>query len=1083
VSSPWLGRITRVRRRPFAILLGVALAALALACTSAEERVARHLERARVYGGQSQPQKALIELQSALKLDPKNFEVNLLTAEQLIEMERMEDALFYYEEARRLDPMRDEAALGVAQLLLFQETDRAEKLVDEVLARSPGNATAHVMRSDVWLIRKDLDAALASAFTALELEPRNPRMALQVAVVRKAFVADKTQQGEKPDPALVKEAEDAFASAAELAAQEQQAPWLVRATLERVQLMSLDKERGPEIAALLRDGYEQLSGYPREANNLLATARRFARVSKDLEFEHWALSRIVELQPARYEVWTRLADVAAERGEDRFAVMDRLVKERPADARAHTAYAEYLSRHGRNADALAHLEKVLPDVDQGDVLLAALASLYLKSRDTDGATQALARLREDHPESPQTFFAEVSVAKAEGRHADALAALERWAARDEAPQPLSMLAEARLRAGNPRDALDAIDRAIAASAPPPREFHRLRGRILVALGDHQAALQAFATSRDRRRPVPLEYVPDVARALYALGRVEPARQTLQRALDRERPAPAALVLLAREEAERDPVAARQALERGAALYPNVPAFVDMLVTADLRAGKLDEALAQAQAAVERMPDSPRVQMTLVRTLVAARRMDDAVQQVEIVRERWPGQIGVAELYLDVMMRAGRGDQAFQVLSQQHAAGSLAPQGRVLLARLHVSRGEDEKGRGAAALGARRRVRAGPRAERPRLPARAAREVAARGNRARAGGARQPPRLARDRRHARLRLPEARPRRGGARAVRRRRRARRAGEHGLGHRAVPPRPRAARARAPRGGDRGDRAGARFRGGVRAVPGGAPRARRARQRGAGRAGVLSAGAPERPAPADAPPPDRSPAAGTWIRSRCPSERREPTGHVGRRSPGSAQAHQPFLAPEQRWGSAGPLPGPMCDQRSWKRQLAGPPGAIAQAAERQPELADLRRELVSGVASRAASAHSAAIGESRGRLPPRWFASCSRLRAATPGWAPWAPARARRASCSTPPNGSKSISSTASAEGPAWPEPIRQSMRNSWASAWAGCRSEKAASASSRRARALQSRAAWSCRASRISRVPSPSSAAPSGSDSAR
>jgi tetratricopeptide (TPR) repeat protein len=668
-----------------------ALAAFALACTSAEERVARHLERARVYGDQSQPQKALIELQSALKLDPKNFEVNLLTAEQLIEAERMEDALFYYEEAHRLDPLRDEAALGVAQLLLFQETDRAEKLIEEVLARSPSKATAHVMRSDAWLIRKDLDAALASAFTALELEPRNPRMALQVAVVRKAFVADKTQQGQKPDPALVKEAEDAFARAGELAVQEQQPPWLVRAAIERVQLMALDRERGPEIATLLRDSFEQLKGYPREANSLLATARRFARVSKDLEFEQWALSRTVELQPGRYSMWTRLADVSAKRGEDRFAVMDRLVKERPDDPRAHTAYAEYLSRHERNPDAIAHLEKVLPDVEQGDVVLAALTSLYLKARDTDGATRSLARLREDYPESPQTYFAEVGVARSEGRNADALAALERWAARDEAPQPLSMLAEARLRAGNPRDALDAIDRAIAASTPPPpNEFHRIRGRILVALSDYQAALQAFAASRDRRRPVPIEYVPDVARALYALGRVEPARQTLQRALERERPAPAALVLFAREEAERDPVAARAALERGAALYPNAPAFVDMLVTADLRAGKLDEALAQAQAAAQRMPDSPRVQMTLVRTLIATRRMDEAVQQVEVVRERWPGQVGVAEMYLDVMMRAGRGDQAFQVLSQQHAAGSLAPQGRVLLARLHGARGEDEK---------------------------------------------------------------------------------------------------------------------------------------------------------------------------------------------------------------------------------------------------------------------------------------------------------------------------------------------------------------------------------------------------------
>jgi tetratricopeptide (TPR) repeat protein len=185
-------------------------------------------------------------------------------------------------------------------------------------------------------------------------------------------------------------------------------------------------------------------------------------------------------------------------------------------------------------------------------------------------------------------------------------------------------------------------------------------------------------------------VPDLARALYATGRDEAARKTLQRALDEERPSPGALLLYAREEAERNPIAARAALERGIALYPTLPAFIDMLVNSEVRAGALDQALARAEAAAERLPDSTRIQMTLARTLVAAGRMDDAVKRVELIRERWPGQVGVAELYLDVMMRAGRGDQGFQVLSQQHAAGSLAPQGRVILARLHVSRGEDAK---------------------------------------------------------------------------------------------------------------------------------------------------------------------------------------------------------------------------------------------------------------------------------------------------------------------------------------------------------------------------------------------------------
>jgi tetratricopeptide (TPR) repeat protein len=208
-------------------ILALAGIVLVLGCTSPEERIARHLERAQLYVDQSQPEKALVDLQSALKLDPKNFEINLLTAQALIELQRMDDALFYFEEAHRLDPLRDEPTLGIAQLLLFRETDRAESLIQEVLERDPQDALAHQMLSDVWLIRADLDAAMASAQTSLELDPKNPRNALQVAMVRKAYVAAPIQAGEKPSAELVEAAEASFAAAAELADREQQPGWLL----------------------------------------------------------------------------------------------------------------------------------------------------------------------------------------------------------------------------------------------------------------------------------------------------------------------------------------------------------------------------------------------------------------------------------------------------------------------------------------------------------------------------------------------------------------------------------------------------------------------------------------------------------------------------------------------------------------------------------------------------------------------------------------------------------------------------------------------------------------------------------------
>jgi tetratricopeptide (TPR) repeat protein len=455
--------------------------------------------------------------------------------------------------------------------------------------------------------------------------------------------------------------------------------------------MQLGGERQAEIAEYLRSVDEMLQPYPAQNIKLLARARRVANESDDGEFEEWALTRSLELQPDRYKLWNRLADLTAERGGDRFEVLGRMLEQRADDARAHTSYAEYLARNGRLPDATAHLEGVLADVEGKEAILTALTTLYLKGGDFDAATRTLDRLRDDFPDSSQTDFAEVMLARAEGRNADAIAVLKRWSDRTEAAQPLQMLATELLRAGNPRDALDAIDRAIAAGEGPRRDLKRLRGRILVALGDHQAALRVLVAARKPGERLPVEFVPDLARALYALGRDEAARNALKRDLDNERPSAAALLIFAREEMDRDPTAAREALERGAWLYPSRPAFVDQLITAELRTGDTEPALARAQEAADRLPDSARIQMSLTRTLLAAGQTDDAVKQVEIVRERWPGQVGVAELYLEVMSRAGRTDQAFQVLAEQHEAGSLSAQGRVLLARVYVARGEDAKG--------------------------------------------------------------------------------------------------------------------------------------------------------------------------------------------------------------------------------------------------------------------------------------------------------------------------------------------------------------------------------------------------------
>jgi Tfp pilus assembly protein PilF len=52
-----------------------------IGCSSSEEVLARHLERAQAYQDSGQVEKALIELKSALKLAPQSADTNLKIGE------------------------------------------------------------------------------------------------------------------------------------------------------------------------------------------------------------------------------------------------------------------------------------------------------------------------------------------------------------------------------------------------------------------------------------------------------------------------------------------------------------------------------------------------------------------------------------------------------------------------------------------------------------------------------------------------------------------------------------------------------------------------------------------------------------------------------------------------------------------------------------------------------------------------------------------------------------------------------------------------------------------------------------------
>ena len=100
----------------------VACASLPLAGCSPD--AASRRERAEQHLAEGRLREALLELRSALKLEPNDAETNFRIAEIAEDLGNLEDAAFFYGETLRIDPDHTDAALAEARLIAWDDPDR-----------------------------------------------------------------------------------------------------------------------------------------------------------------------------------------------------------------------------------------------------------------------------------------------------------------------------------------------------------------------------------------------------------------------------------------------------------------------------------------------------------------------------------------------------------------------------------------------------------------------------------------------------------------------------------------------------------------------------------------------------------------------------------------------------------------------------------------------------------------------------------------------------------------------------------------------------------------------------------------------
>jgi tetratricopeptide (TPR) repeat protein len=656
----------------------LSVVALLAACSSDDEAVARHREQAAQHLAADEPEAAVLELRSALARDPESAEINFELAEAYRENGQPGRALFYYREARRLEPERLNAYLAEARILVRANPQRAREVAHELLELQPGHVEAWVLLARAALFEGDIEAALEAVRRAVKLAPESGDAHL---VLGQALRAAAVEEAESPDPVLLAEALAAFERSAELS--EEGESW--RALTGRARVLAILPARAAEAP----DAYRQALAAGKEDDARVAVAEAVLYAAgrlRDPQLRREALEVMLAADDARIAAWRELARLEAQGGGDSDAVYQRLLERRPEDAEAHTAWARHLVAQGRAEEGVAHLRSTLLDGSvEPPAMLAALVDLYFATGDRGGAREATRELEERHPDDPRTALARGQGWIADGEPAQAVQPLRQLVDTYETAAGLRLLALAEYRSGELPAASESIERAVEL-APGDPAVHALRARIRYDTGEFGSALDSLRAVRRVRRLRPDERLL-LARSLYETEELTAARKVLDGLITEDPPYVPAVVELARRERESEAEGVRAALERAAELAPLHPGVLRELTNLDLRAGDPEAALARLDAAIASEGVPTVLRLYRARLLLQQGRSEEAEAEALRAFDEAPGLPGLSRFLVNLYGSQGRVDEAIARLEQSRASGSLAPAAVVLLARLHSAGGD------------------------------------------------------------------------------------------------------------------------------------------------------------------------------------------------------------------------------------------------------------------------------------------------------------------------------------------------------------------------------------------------------------
>ncbi|MBW2315393.1 MAG: tetratricopeptide repeat protein [Deltaproteobacteria bacterium] len=665
------------------LTLGLVLVlALGMAgCASDEEKVAAHITAAEEFEEAKDFRAALIELRSALSIQPKSADVNLRIADAYQAMGRPQ-AAFFYGEAYRLDKSMTRAALMQIPALYVTDVDAAEALVNEVLELEPTNVDAYTRRAEVLLVKNDTEGALSAALTGTELDPTHVNAHRMITSVYRARIRETRLTGRTPPD----EVYDKAIAAADVAAavskdQEQLGEWYDR--MEQALIYAEWEGHIDAAEQSIREAF-RLAKEKEDPSGLRTTtreARRIATNHPDLEYRRWALERWVELEPGTAQGWRRLASLERRLGGSSDEVWARALEGRPDDVGLHAEYVRVLVATHREDEATEYLRSLEGEVGASADIGALEFELLMAEGDLENAKEALDRLKANHPEEPLTRLASATYDIQTGDHRGGLQSLRVLSANVERADVLRQLAAAESRAGNTDAALAAVNRAIELRPARSAQAHQLRIRLLAGKQDWLAVLRAV---RDMQR---LGLRPDSLmntlriNSLYEIGRREAALPQLEAALAVDSPTVQNVLLFHRFESPHQPDRARRIVGRAWRADQGDPSLTYAWMNQLLLRNEREEAVRalEANAAITGRSAAPLMH---ARSLYVLGRKDEAEKLTIESYEMSLRPFGAPMLLTEILGAQGKVDVAIRMFEEAREAGTIQPAGLWQLGRIY-----------------------------------------------------------------------------------------------------------------------------------------------------------------------------------------------------------------------------------------------------------------------------------------------------------------------------------------------------------------------------------------------------------------